>query len=455
MSTNVWVGGLPDGVDDETFASLFSNYGTIVTSKCVADKWYGFITFSTAEEAANVVATLDGAEFGGRTLKVKFHEKGAGKGGDFAKGGKGDMMSLMGSMMANVAGSMGSGIGGGGKGDYGQVKGGWKGDYGPYAGGDKGCGAKGGLFKTKMCNYFSQFGTCTNGDSCRFAHGDDELSAAGPGAAMGKGSGFDGLPRGNLTKTKMCKFWEQQGACTNGETCQFAHGAHELVAGGAPSPTGGKGGGFKAKMCTFFEQSGMCKNGDNCTYAHSLEEVELSALMSMGGGGPGGGCGDGSLTKTKMCTFFEQQGFCKHGDGCKFAHGPHELQASPFPSGGKGGACAAGGAICSSQEGLLAGKRADYTTGEEGSNLYVKGLPQEADALYLYKIFAPLGSVMSTFVKDSNTGGRIGFVTYHTAVEAAYAISQVSGAFTVQGEELHVSVQIKKDGKGKGKWGKE
>ena len=62
----------------------------------------------------------------------------------------------------------------------------------------------------------------------------------------------------------------------------------------------------------------------------------------------------------------------------------------PYAGGGKGTACAAGGAICPSQEGLLAGRRPDYTTGEEGSYLYIGGLPQEADKLYLYQIFAPL-----------------------------------------------------------------
>ena len=57
--------------------------------------------------------------------------------------------------------------------------------------------------------------------------------------------------------------------------------------------------------------------------------------------------------------------------------------------------------------------------------------------------------------QDSSTGDRIGFVTYHTAVEAAYAISQLNGTYTVQGTTLGVSVKHQKDGKGKGKWGKE
>eukprot|EP00434_Breviolum_minutum_P042749 symbB.v1.2.038064.t1/scaffold5805.1/size23493/1 len=122
----------------------------------------------------------------------------------------------------------------------------------------------------------------------------------------------------------MCKFFEQ-GTCTKGANCTFAHGVEELQAMGttwqdvgvtAMPPTATPTSSapvlalaqvYKTAMCKFFEQ-GTCLNGDDCNYAHSEEDLQ-------------------PLWKTRLCKFFEQ-GTCTKGASCTFAHGLHELQAA-------------------------------------------------------------------------------------------------------------------------------
>jgi len=75
-------------------------------------------------------------------------------------------------------------------------------------------------FKTDLCRHFQQ-GSCVNGDSCPFAHGEKEREA---GLAMQ-------LARLNQQvekfKTRLCNFYKA-GHCGRGENCSFAHGDEEL-----------------------------------------------------------------------------------------------------------------------------------------------------------------------------------------------------------------------------------
>merc|ERR1719159_867155 len=64
------------------------------------------------------------------------------------------------------------------------------------------------LSKTKLCKYFNE-GYCKQGDSCRYAHGKEELSQ-----------------QPDLQKTKMCQEF-LRGNCQKGD-CTFAHGVTEL-----------------------------------------------------------------------------------------------------------------------------------------------------------------------------------------------------------------------------------
>lgn len=249
----------------------------------------------------------------------------------------------MGGMGGGMGGSMGGppmGPMGGGKGPPpapGGSYGGGKGGGGPPPQMQNGMsGGGGGGFKTKICTFFQQ-GKCTRGDACTFAHGDHELSKGGGGKG-GMGGGFGGPKGGGGYPQAQGGF----GGPGNG------------FGKGAPMPAmGGYGGGggdgplpFKTKMCTFFEQ-GKCTKGDSCTFAH--DPSELTGGKGKGGGGsfapggpgkagpgkggkgggaPKGGKGNGPSGgggfKTKMCTFFEK-GKCTRGAACTFAHDPSEL----------------------------------------------------------------------------------------------------------------------------------
>eukprot|EP00931_Biecheleriopsis_adriatica_P102565 TRINITY_DN77515_c0_g1_i1.p1 TRINITY_DN77515_c0_g1~~TRINITY_DN77515_c0_g1_i1.p1 ORF type:complete len:655 (-),score=122.30 TRINITY_DN77515_c0_g1_i1:156-2084(-) len=83
-------------------------------------------------------------------------------------------------------------------------------------------------------------------------------------------------------KQQICMFWEQ-GNCTKGEWCTFAHGRDELgsqtnTAGMSPATaSSGKRQvqphNFKRHLCTYFQQ-GRCDKGERCTFAHGPEELE-------------------------------------------------------------------------------------------------------------------------------------------------------------------------------------
>mmetsp|Transcript_86483 Transcript_86483/g.245239 ORF Transcript_86483/g.245239 Transcript_86483/m.245239 type:complete len:385 (-) Transcript_86483:76-1230(-) len=90
--------------------------------------------------------------------------------------------------------------------------------------------------------------------------------------------------------------------------------------------------------------------------------------------------------------------------------------------------------------------------GDDESNLYVKGLPQEADELYLYKLFAPFGGVSSVKVL-SQEWNPIGFVKYNYGADALQAIQAINGQTQPDGSVILVSVKTnKKKGAGKGDW---
>lgn len=66
------------------------------------------------------------------------------------------------------------------------------------------------LRKTKMCRFFVQ-GICNKGEDCSFAHKESSLRA-----------------QPNFHRTRLCMAFEQNGSCPNRETCRYAHGFEEL-----------------------------------------------------------------------------------------------------------------------------------------------------------------------------------------------------------------------------------
>eukprot|EP00933_Yihiella_yeosuensis_P074593 TRINITY_DN8355_c0_g1_i5.p1 TRINITY_DN8355_c0_g1~~TRINITY_DN8355_c0_g1_i5.p1 ORF type:complete len:368 (+),score=77.73 TRINITY_DN8355_c0_g1_i5:76-1179(+) len=282
-------------------------------------------------------------------------------------------------------------------------------------------------YKTQMCAFFP-VGKCAKGNACTYAHHEWELTGgsqpqyeaapapsngsyhrAPPPAARPVGpppGHWDAAPSPaswtsqaagtpHNFKTVICKYWEQ-GTCTKGRDCTFAHGAHDTGSSGGGSK-GGKGGGkaagkmqipkafepaqpayqpsgddaakYKTKMCNFFLE-GRCTKGDDCTFAHDESELAAAPPRSAPKGAEKGKGGKGSSFKgtgkvgtnnnpygiiipsmekdngaatgayvdaarksdsrpsnykSVLCTHFEN-GDCRRGEACSFAHGEEELQ---------------------------------------------------------------------------------------------------------------------------------
>uniref|UniRef100_A0A453M6Y5 RRM domain-containing protein n=2 Tax=Aegilops tauschii subsp. strangulata TaxID=200361 RepID=A0A453M6Y5_AEGTS len=65
-SSKVFVGGISYGTDDQSLADAFSNYGQVVESKVIMDResgrsrGFGFVTYTSAEEAGAAITGMDG-----------------------------------------------------------------------------------------------------------------------------------------------------------------------------------------------------------------------------------------------------------------------------------------------------------------------------------------------------------------------------------------------------------
>lgn len=104
--SNLYVTGLPDGMDDVTFRSLFEEYGVIISSRVVSNNRYGFVKFSSKAEAQACIDATNGGEYAGSILLVRFadndHGSGAGhvvsrgaiSGAGRGLGGKGGQAAL-------------------------------------------------------------------------------------------------------------------------------------------------------------------------------------------------------------------------------------------------------------------------------------------------------------------------------------------------------------------------
>lgn len=74
--TNIFVGSLPWGIDDQKLADLFSEYGQVISAKVIKDrdtgrsKGYGFVEMNSADDAQKAIDALNGTEIEGRKIVV-------------------------------------------------------------------------------------------------------------------------------------------------------------------------------------------------------------------------------------------------------------------------------------------------------------------------------------------------------------------------------------------------
>uniref|UniRef100_A0AAV2JHH4 mRNA decay activator protein ZFP36 n=1 Tax=Knipowitschia caucasica TaxID=637954 RepID=A0AAV2JHH4_KNICA len=85
-----------------------------------------------------------------------------------------------------------------------------------------------------------------------------------------------------------------------------------------PSPTGGaqvNSSRYKTELCRPFEENGSCKYGDKCQFAHGLHELRSLSRHPK--------------YKTELCRTFHTIGFCPYGPRCHFIHNAEERRGPP------------------------------------------------------------------------------------------------------------------------------
>ena len=76
MAKKIYVGNLNYGTTEDQLSQLFAQYGTVVSSSVVTDRYsgrsrgFGFIEMEEDDAAEAAISALDGYEYDGRNLRV-------------------------------------------------------------------------------------------------------------------------------------------------------------------------------------------------------------------------------------------------------------------------------------------------------------------------------------------------------------------------------------------------
>ena len=77
-------------------------------------------------------------------------------------------------------------------------------------------------YKTQLCRHWIQNGFCPLDNFCQFAHGDKELRQPNDPLPKNFGRTALGAVHSNY-KTILCKYWKETGTCKYGDACSFFH----------------------------------------------------------------------------------------------------------------------------------------------------------------------------------------------------------------------------------------
>ena len=103
MAKKLYVGGLPYSTTDDQLKEAFAQAGSVSSAVVIMDKMsgrskgFGFVEFSSDDDAAKAIDMWNGKDFGGRTLTVnearpmeeRPRRDSRGGGGDWGGGGGG------------------------------------------------------------------------------------------------------------------------------------------------------------------------------------------------------------------------------------------------------------------------------------------------------------------------------------------------------------------------------
>ncbi|CAN6477185.1 unnamed protein product [Victoria cruziana] len=97
-SSKLFIGGLSYGTDDSSLREAFSSYGEVVEARVILDRetgrsrGFGFVSFTSSEEAASAISGMDGKDLHGRMIRVNYAMDRSGGfrgGGGYGGGGYG------------------------------------------------------------------------------------------------------------------------------------------------------------------------------------------------------------------------------------------------------------------------------------------------------------------------------------------------------------------------------
>eukprot|EP00253_Pinus_taeda_P029883 PITA_29883 len=217
-SSRLFVGGLSYGMDDMTLRESFTSFGEVIEARIIMDRetgrsrGFGFITFTSGEEASAAMSGMNGRELHGRTIRVDYATERTGgyRGGGGGGYGGGGYGGGGGGYGGGGYGGDGGGYGGGGYGgDGGRYGGGGYGSNSGYRGGGGGYESSGsGSYGGDGERYESSSGSYEGGSSGgyggsvgKFDTGPDNVGGGsfdtGADEVGGGGYGNSGIDRSN------------------------------------------------------------------------------------------------------------------------------------------------------------------------------------------------------------------------------------------------------------------
>lgn len=117
-SSRLFVGGLSYGMDDMTLRESFTSFGEVIEARIIMDRetgrsrGFGFITFTSGEEASAAMSGMNGRELHGRTIRVDYATGGYESSGSGSYGGDGGRYeSSSGSYEGGSSGGYGGSVG--------------------------------------------------------------------------------------------------------------------------------------------------------------------------------------------------------------------------------------------------------------------------------------------------------------------------------------------------------
>lgn len=357
---NLYVNGIPDGMDENGFRQLFEQHGQVISVKFVPDKKYGFVKFADWNVAEKAMHQLQGYSQNGATLNIRWANS------DIS-GGPG--------------GGPGDGFGPGSPSDNLYIK-----------------GLPPNITEDDIRQIFNQYGAIT---SCKILQ-TNAIAAdpAGESIILMRMANVDqakwivdnlngSMPQG-LQKTITVKYAADKNQ----------KGGDKGFGKGGFGPWGGEKGGFKGG--DRFDPYGGGYGGD---FGHGF------------GKGKGKDFGKGKGSFGNMW-----QSHSKAMVDMLANHGRYPAQKLP--------------------------------DGTDPTDLYIKGLPQDATELYLYKVFSPFGAIESAHAMVNPDGhlSGVAFLKFARPEDADLARNIVGNNPLPDGCHLSVTVKRPKGASGQ-EWG--